>query len=126
MIEPGKAPERFAGALQQELPDGYLQEERGMSACAMLTYNNMTQAAWQSTQQAVAQYGIQITRDSDSASSDGFTVHWSYNGATETLSIQCTDSPFLVPCSIINSKINDVIESCLNQHNIEIAHMVPG
>jgi hypothetical protein len=97
-----------------------------MAAWAMLTYNNVTQAAWQSAKQAVAQYGIQIATDSGNATRDGFTVHWNYNGQTRILSIQCTDSPFLVPCSTINSRINDVIESCLEQHNIEIAHMIPG
>lgn len=96
-----------------------------MSACAMLTYNNVTQAAWQSAQQAVAaKFGVQITTDSGNATSDGFTVHWNYDAARQMLSIQCTDSPFLVPCSAINSEINDMVEATLNQHNIAMARMV--
>jgi hypothetical protein len=98
-----------------------------MSACAMQTYNNVTQAAWQSAKQAVAaKFGVQITTESGNASSDGFTVHWRYDAATQTLSIQCTDSPFLVPCSAINAEINNMVEATLNQHNIAMTRMVPA
>jgi hypothetical protein len=97
-----------------------------MSACAMQTYNNVTPMAWQSLKQVVAaQYGIQITTDAGSTSSDGFTVHWSYDEATGMLSIQCTDSPFWAPCSTINFEINKMVEATLNQHNIAMARMVP-
>jgi hypothetical protein len=45
----------------------------------MQTYNNVTQAAWATAKQAVAaKFGVQITADSGSASSEGFTVHWDY------------------------------------------------
>jgi len=98
-----------------------------MSACAMLTYNNVTQAAWDSAKQAVeTQYGIQIPTDSGSASKDGFTVHWNFDAGAQILSIQCTDSPIFVPCSAINSEINNMIEATLNQHNIAMARMVPA
>jgi hypothetical protein len=97
-----------------------------MSACAMLTYNNVTQGAWQSVKQTVAtQYGIQITTDAGTSSAHGFTVHWNYEAGTQILSVQCTDSPFFVRCSTINSEINDKLEACLNQQNIAIARMVP-
>jgi hypothetical protein len=96
-----------------------------MSACAMQTFNNVTPAAWQSAKQAVAaKFGVQITTDSDSISSDGFTVHWSFDSQTGMLSIQCTDSPFFIPCSTINSEIHDMVEATLNQHNIAMTHMV--
>jgi hypothetical protein len=96
-----------------------------MSACAMQTFNNVTQAAWQSAKQAVAaKFGVQITTDSGSVSSDGFTVHWSYDAQTEVLSIQCVDSPFFISCSAINSEIHDMVEATLNQHNIAMTHMV--
>ena len=98
-----------------------------MSACAMQTYNNVTQEAWQSAKQAVtAKFDVQITTDSGNASSDGFTVHWNYDARERTLSIQCTDSPFLVPCSAINTEINGMVEATLNQHNIAMTRMVPA
>ncbi len=97
-----------------------------MSACAMQTYNNVTQAAWEAAKQAAARFGVQITAVSDNATSDGFTVHWSYDAATQTLSIQCTDSPFWAPCSTINAEINSMVEATLNQHNIAMTRMVPA
>jgi hypothetical protein len=63
--------------------------------------------------------------DSGNISSDGFTVYWNYDAGTEILSIQCTDSPFFITCSMINSEIHDMVETTLDQHNIAIALMVP-
>ena len=98
-----------------------------MSACAMQTFNNLTQAAWQSAKEAVAaKFGVQITTDSGNISSQGFTVHWDYDAPTGTLSIQCTDSPFFIPCSAINSEIHDMVETTLNQHKIAMTPMVPA
>jgi len=96
-----------------------------MSACAMLVYNNVTNAVWQCIKDAVAQQGFQIASDNDTASAQGFTVHWDYDSAVETLSIQCTDSPFLVPCSVINAKLDELVEACLTQHGLAPGHMVP-
>jgi len=97
-----------------------------MSACGMQTFNKVTQAAWQSAKQAVAaKFGVQMTTDSGNVSSDGFTVHWNYDDRAEMLSIQCTDSPILISCSLINSEIHDMVEATLNQHNIAMGHMVP-
>ena len=97
-----------------------------MSACAMQTFNNVTPAAWESAKQVVAtKFGVQISTDSGTVSSDGFTVHWNYDAQTEILSIQCTDSPIFIPCSVINSEIHDMVEATLNQHNITIAPMIP-
>lgn len=72
------------------------------------------------------EFGVQITTDSGTISSDGFTVHWNYDAQTEVLSIQCTDSPIFILCSTINSEIHDMVEATLNQHNIAMARMVPA
>lgn len=96
-----------------------------MSACAMQTFNNVTRAAWSCVQTAATQYGV-TGGDTGQASLNGFTVAWSYDENTGTLHIQCTDSPWFVSCSTIISHINDTIEQCLNQHRIEMVHMVPG
>jgi hypothetical protein len=92
----------------------------------MLSYNNVTSAAWSCCVNAAAQYGVQITGPSGEANKDGFTIVWNYNQGAQTLSIQCTDSPFWAPCSLINGKIDGAVEACLNQHNIEMVNMVSG
>jgi hypothetical protein len=91
----------------------------------MLTYNNVSEDAWNRILNAVAQYGITINDDSGTKSASGFTIGWNYNRAAETLATQCLDSPFWISCSTINSHINDAVENCLNQHQIALAPIVP-
>jgi hypothetical protein len=94
-----------------------------MSACAMLTFNNVSADAWKCVQAAAAQYGV-TGADAGQATVNGFTVAWSYGAAAQTLQIQCTDSPLFVSCSIINSHIHDAVEKCLAEHQIEMTGMV--
>ena len=96
-----------------------------MSACAMQTFNNLTRAAWTCVQAAAAQYGV-AGSDSGQASSNGFSISWSYDENTGTLHIQCTDSPWFVSCSTINSHVHDTVQQCLDQHQIEMTHIVPS
>ncbi len=95
-----------------------------MSACAMLSYNNITRPTWDAIKHAAAAYGLN-GNDTGNASVDGFTVSWLYNETTKVLHIQCTASPFYIPCSAINARINDEIEACIKANNIEMASMVP-
>lgn len=90
-----------------------------MSACAMLTYSGAIPAAWNCAKQKAASFGVVITDNSGSATKDGFTIAWNYNPDAQTASIQCTDSPWWAPCSIINSKINEQVEDCLHQNSVE-------
>jgi hypothetical protein len=90
----------------------------------MLSYNNVTQAAFDCCVAAAAQYGVTISQPSGSASAHGFTVAWNYVAAAQTLTIQCTDSPWWAPCSTINGKINDAVENCLNSHNLSLGPMI--
>jgi hypothetical protein len=108
-------------------PDQYLAElrlETAMSACAMLTYNNVTPAAWQCGVQLAAGYGVTITTDQGKASASGFTIAWNYNPSAQTLSLQCTDSPFIVPCSLINNFIDDKVHGCLSQNSVAMTAMI--
>ncbi len=95
-----------------------------MSACAMLSYNNVTQAAWQCGIEKAASFGVEITSNTGTATKSGFTIAWNYNPDAQTLTLQCTDSPFFVPCSAINSQINNAVEQCLSQHQIVLTNMV--
>ena len=96
-----------------------------MAACAMLSYNNVSEDAWNCILNAVAQFGVTPNGDAGTASSNGFTVSWNYDRTAGTLSLQSLDSPFWISCSTINSHINDVVESCLSQHRIEMSPMTP-
>ena len=95
-----------------------------MSACPMLTFNNVTPAIWQCGVQAAANFGVIITGNSGTVSKSGFTVAWNYNPQAQTCQIQCTDSPFIVPCSLINATITNAVEQCYGQNSAVLKEMV--
>lgn len=90
-----------------------------MSACAMLTYGNVTASAWQCIKNVASSHGLTINSNTGKGTVSGFTVAWNYNTSAQTLGIQCTDSPFWAPCSTINSTLNQAIEGCLAQEKLE-------
>ena len=94
-------------------------------ACAMMTYNNVTEAVWDGLKKAVAEYGVTISADTGTAAAYGYTVSWNYDRQLQHFQIQCIASPFFVPCSAVNSHVNETVEACLKRHNIEVANMVP-
>jgi hypothetical protein len=55
--------------------------------------------------------GLSLSGNAGQASKQGFTVSWSYDPVAKVLEIQCLSAPFLVPCSTINGKIHDLVES---------------
>ncbi len=50
---------------------------------------------------------------SGQASHSGVTIRWNYNAEAKTLSVQCTESPMLLPCALINNKIQAAVASVL-------------
>ena len=45
------------------------------------------------------------------ASHSGVTIRWNYDAAAKTLIVQCTESPALLPCAFINSRIKEAVAS---------------
>lgn len=85
-----------------------------MSACDPQTFNNVTSTAWDCLVQKAESSGLPIiVGHKGEASKDGFTVTWNYNPEAESLVIQCIDSPWWAPCSVIDSKINELVGGCL-------------
>jgi hypothetical protein len=82
-------------------------------ACDQLTYVSVDASAWVRVKHAVGdEYGITIESDSGEASSRGFTLRWSYVASEQTLEVQCLQKPFLVPCSVVNKRIEDTAARC--------------
>ncbi|MGE7414957.1 hypothetical protein [Methylobacterium tarhaniae] len=81
----------------------------------MLTYNNVTPSARQCGVQFAAEQGVQITSNQGRATVKGFTTAWNYDPSAQTVSLQCTDSPFIWPCSIINNFIDSTMHNCLSR-----------
>jgi hypothetical protein len=77
----------------------------------MQTFDAISSAVWDRLVEKAAELGITITGHSGTVSKEGFTGTWNYDPNTETLQIQCTDSPWWAPCALINGKIREIVES---------------
>ena len=88
-----------------------------MSACAKLSFNNVTPAVWSCVSQIVIEKGgPNPLPPSGTFSNSGYTFQWSYDAGAQTAWIQCTDSPWYAPCSSINGALENVISGCFQQH----------
>ena len=84
-----------------------------MSGCPAQTFTGVTQDQFNSLLEKAAAAGIAISGNSGSASQQGITISWNFDLAAQTLTLECTGKPFIVPCGTINSKIHDLVESSL-------------
>ena len=84
-----------------------------MSSCPAQLFDNVTQPQFDCLSQKAKAAGIDIVGNTGTACKDGITMEWAFDPAAATLSIQCTSSPIFPPCSVINSKIHSLVESCL-------------
>lgn len=76
-------------------------------ACDPLTFTAVDASRWTTIREAVgSEYGIQIDSERGEQSERGFTLKWDYEPAGQTLRIQCTGKPFLIPCGAVNKRIN--------------------
>jgi hypothetical protein len=89
-------------------------------ACGAQSFNNVDRNVWNCLVAKAAQYGVNISANSGSASSHGFDVSWNYDPAKSFLSIQVTDKPFFAPCGLVNGKIHDEVDSCMQAHGAEL------
>jgi hypothetical protein len=82
-------------------------------ACDPLNYSGVDPSNWDCARDVVERdYGIRIDSDEGEASERGFTLRWGYDPNAQTLQIQCTKKPFLVPCGVVSSRINDAAAKC--------------
>ena len=83
-----------------------------MAGCASQSFSNVTQTVWNCLVQKAAEYGVTINSPSGSASKLGFTVQWNWNSTAGTLTMQCTDKPFIVSCNTVQDTITDAVTGC--------------
>jgi hypothetical protein len=82
-------------------------------ACDPLTYSKVDAEKWARAKDAVSrEYGIRIESDRGEASKRGFTLNWTYEADKQVLQIQCSEKPFLLPCGVVNDRVNGLAEKC--------------
>jgi hypothetical protein len=82
-------------------------------ACDQLLYAGVDASKWASVKEAVGRaYGMTIDSERGEAAKRGFTLKWTYDPSGQTLQIQCSKKPFIVPCSKVNDRIKQLADEC--------------
>lgn len=80
-------------------------------ACDPLEFSGVDEAKLAGIKESLGrEYGVRIESDQGEQTVRGFTFEWDYKPDDQTLRIQCTGKPMLVPCGVINGRINGVAE----------------
>jgi hypothetical protein len=81
-------------------------------ACRALTFKDISRVRFQAIRARInAQADLTLAGDSGTAVGSGFTAQFNYSEQEQTLTIQCLSKPFLVPESLVNDKIQSLVES---------------
>ncbi len=82
-------------------------------ACDPLSYSAVDAAKWACAKDVVRrEYGITIDREEGEATKRSFTLQWRYDPSAQTLEVRCSKKPLLVPCRMVNQRINDAAAKC--------------
>lgn len=80
-----------------------------MSQCPPITFEAMTPEKYASLLQTAQSQGLALTGNTGSTTYQGMTFTWNYDPATQSLTLQCTEKPIFIPCSMIESRIRGVV-----------------
>jgi hypothetical protein len=83
-----------------------------MAGCASQTFSGITQARFDCLVQKAQASDLAISGNVGVTSKDGITISWNFDPVSQTLELQCTDAPFLLPCETINGRINELVDGC--------------
>ena len=78
-------------------------------ACEVQSFPGVTQDRFDALVEKARASGIALNGLEGSAVKDGITIRWLYDPAAETLELQCTDSPFFIPCAVVEAKIRELV-----------------
>ena len=78
-------------------------------SCPAITLAGLTTEKYASLLATAKTQGLELAGDSGSTTYQGMDFTWNYDQAAESLTIQCTNKPFFVPCSLIEEKIRQLV-----------------
>lgn len=82
-------------------------------SCDKQTFFQFSLSAFDCLKQKALAIGVTIDSDQGQSSKDGVTIAWNFNAETQTLELQCTEKPFIIPCGTVNGRIRKVVDECL-------------
>jgi len=80
-----------------------------MSHCPEIALSEITAEKYQSLLATAKSQGLDLTGETGSTTYQGMDFTWTYSPAAQSLAIQCTNKPMLIPCSMIESRIRSLI-----------------
>ena len=80
-----------------------------MANCPPITLTEITADKYQSLLATAKAQGLDLTGESGCTTYQEMDFTWRYEAAAASLTIQCTNKPFFVPCSMIESRIRGLI-----------------
>jgi hypothetical protein len=80
-----------------------------MPSCPPIIFEAMTAEKYAALLQTAQSQGLAISGLSGSTSYQGMSFTWSYDSVAESLTLQCTEKPMFIPCSMIESRIRSVV-----------------
>jgi len=84
-------------------------------SCAKQSFTQFGQSNFDCLKQKALSIGITINSNQGQDSKNGVTISWAFDPVAQTLDLQCLDKPFILPCGTITGRIQDVVDSCLQQ-----------
>lgn len=76
-----------------------------------LKFKNITDEVYQKIIDGLAEFGVLIEGDKGKLSQDGMEGKYKRNPKKETLKIEVSKTPFMVPKSFVIGKIKEAVES---------------
>ena len=82
-------------------------------ACDALQYSGVDTAKWNAARETISrEYGMHIESEEGEDSKSGFRLRWTYDAHAQRLEIQCLSKPFVIPCGVVNGRINALAKDC--------------
>ena len=95
-----------------------------MAACEEQGFSGVTSkhfASFAAKAESLGMPGLSGQQNTGQASKSGVTIRWEFNPDAGTLKVQCTESPMLLPCALINAKIKEAVEAVLRDTGMSSA-----
>jgi len=81
-------------------------------ACKAQSFSGVERAAFERLIRKAADTGLPISGDQGEGEKSGFKVRWRFDANEQRLEIQCLSAPFWAPCSLVEGRIERLVEEC--------------
>jgi len=78
-------------------------------SCPAITLQGVTAEKYATLLATAQGQGLNLTGLTGSTQFQGMDFTWNYDQPSETLTLQCTNKPIFIPCSMIESRIRALI-----------------